>query len=125
MEIEIQTDLRVHDLIDLLKKKCAIQDIREIDSVNYGEGYDFTYEEFPLRLYDDNRSDLVRVDTEFVSGKISWNESFEKVLQTMKGKGLLRIEIDRHNQYLKSKREKISSDIESFLIAEGFRTSLK
>ena len=63
--IKIATDLRVKDLLPYMQEIEKMWFSHEIDSVNYGEGYELKYMDLVLRLYDDIRSDAVLRDEEF------------------------------------------------------------
>lgn len=102
--LEIATDLRVKDLLPDLLGINGIEFSKEIDSVNYGEGFDLKYYGLDLRLYDDERSDAALADDDFRKGELTWDQVFEKVVKNSSGKGLLKIEIERHDKCSKDKQ---------------------
>lgn len=104
VQLEIVTDLRVKDLLPDLLDINGIEFSKEIDSVNYGEGFELKYNDLKLRLYDDERSDAALLDDDFRKGKLTWDQVFEKIVKNNIGKGLLKIEIDRHDNNPKDKQ---------------------
>lgn len=102
--LEIVTDLRVKEFLPNLLDIDGIKFLKEIDSVNCGEGYDLEYLDLELRLYDDERSDEVLHDLNFLSGKLTWDQVFEKVVEKNTGHGLLKLEING-NKRESSERE--------------------
>ena len=105
IHLEIKTDLRVKDLLPYILEVENIVFSYQIDSTNYGEGYELNFKDLELRLYDDDRSDETMMDLDFRTGKINWNEAFEKVVERKKGQGVLRIEVDRYEKHPEIQQE--------------------
>ena len=118
--IEILTDLRVKDLLPILLKIPGVTSSGEIDSVNYGEGFDLTYKNLDLRLYDDLRSYEVMGDIDFQIGELSWDEAFQRIALTNKGHACLTIEIDRYEKETKEIQSEIRLKILDILKENGF-----
>jgi hypothetical protein len=112
--IQILTDLRVKELLPILLEIPKLSFVKEIDSVNYGEGFDIKYGNLEIRLYDNQRSDEAMIDTEFLNGKINWDQAFEKVVNKFKGQVFLNIEIDRLDEQPKDERLDAATKISSF-----------
>jgi hypothetical protein len=112
--IQILTDLRVKELLPILLEIPKLSFVKEIDSVNYGEGFDIKYGNLEIRIYDNQRSDEAMIDTEFLNGKINWDQAFEKVVNKFKGQVFLNIEIDRLDEQPKDERLDAATKISSF-----------
>ena len=111
LELEIHTDRRVADLLPKLMKSRYCKDVTVVDSVNYGEGFDFLMMGVECRLYDDIRSDMTRQNQSFVNGDITWDEAFKVTLSSTKGQGCLTIEIDRHDKYPLDKQQRVRDEL--------------
>ena len=96
--IEIKTDNRVKEIVPHLLEIDGFILTGEIDSMNYGEGFDFKYKDLSIRLFDDERTDEVLADENFQTNKETYEEVFSRIVDTNKGETTLRIEIDRFDQ---------------------------
>jgi hypothetical protein len=123
--IQILTDLRVKELLPILLEIPKLSFVKEIDSVNYGEGFDIKYGNLEIRLYDNQRSDEAMIDTEFLNGKINWDQAFEKVVNKFKGQVFLNIEIDRLDEQPKDERLDAATKISSFLKERNYESSVE
>jgi len=122
--LRIITDLRVHDLINILKNVNGITNIRQIDSVNYGEGYDFEINDIPARIFDDIRSDMAVLDSDFIKGEIPWDQAFKRIMRRSEGNCYLTIEIDRHEIAPVGLRQASLDKVAAYLIDNGFMLKL-
>jgi hypothetical protein len=123
--IQILTDLRVKELLPILLEIPKLSFVKEIDSVNYGEGFDIKYGNLEIRLYDNQRSDEAMIDTEFLNGKINWDQAFEKVVNKFKGQVFLNIEIDRLDEQPKDERLDAAMKISGFLNERNYESSVE
>jgi hypothetical protein len=118
--LEIETDLRVKDLLPYLLEIEKMHFSYEIDSANYGEGYELIYMDVILRLFDDDRSDEAMIDEDFINGKITWTQAFQKVVEKNKGQAVLKIELDRLDRFPEIQQEAKKAIIDKLKI-DGFK----
>jgi hypothetical protein len=123
--IKVLTDIRAKELLPTLLKLPKLNVVKEIDSLNYGEGFDITYEGLEIRLYDDYRSDEVMSDAEFLNGKISWDQAFDKAIIKFRGKVSLNIEIDRHHNQTKELRMEAATALSNLLKTSNFELTVE
>jgi hypothetical protein len=123
--INIPTDKRTKELLSVLLQDPQISLSNQIDSVNYGEGYELKYKNLSFRLYDDERSDQVAIDIDFKEGLLNWDKTFEKIIKQNPGKGVLKIEIDRHNKTSKEMQMEALRVIEEILKKENFSIAIE
>ena len=92
--------MRVKSLLALLQKidgaKCHV--LQELDSLDYGEGYEIRIYGVVGRVYDDERSDEALTNADFINKKISWSEAMNEASKKLKGEVMLKIEIDRFSE---------------------------
>ena len=98
--IHVHTDMSVKDLLKVLQRikdaQCHV--LKEIDSVNYGLGFEIRIYGVKGRIYDDERSDEAMQDPDFVKNKISWSKAMKRAAKKLKGEVWLKIEIDRWSE---------------------------
>ena len=62
---KLNISFSLHELADELRKNSNISSLRQIDSLNYGEGYDFKFNEIDSRIYFDEKGDqclMIEID---------------------------------------------------------------
>jgi len=123
--INIPTDKRVKELLTVLLQDSQISLSSQIDSVHYGEGFELKYKNLFIRFFDDERSDQVRLDLDFREGRLNWDKAFEKIINQNRGKGVLKIEIDRHNEASKEIQMETTRIIEEVLKKENFSIAIE
>ena len=90
----IKTNLRVRDVATYFRGESGWQVLQEIDSVNYGEGYDLQYQSVKVRLYDSDRTEAVLVHPRVKSHE-NYQEIFVEAKKECAGRLFLYFEIDR------------------------------
>lgn len=121
--VSIQTDDRVHDIARLFDGHPDWVVLGEIDSVNYGEGYDLRFGDTPVRLFDTERSDEVLRDPRFKWGK-NWDTVFEDVVRRLQGKVSLWIEIDRYDETTAEPQEEAVVSTHELLTGAGYQVTI-
>jgi hypothetical protein len=83
-DLKIKTELTVHEMAENLKKYSDIKELHEIDSINYGDGYDFILNKVSCRLYNDEDSDnglIIEIDRHDNSAKTEQKEVTDLLTQ--------------------------------------------
>ena len=110
--------MRVKDLLKVLQDiegaQCHV--LQEIDSVNYGEGYEVRIYGVKGRIYDDERSDEAMLDPDFIESKISWSEAMDRAAKKLQGEVWLKIEIDRWSESKVEIQESVIKSIKKYLV---------
>ena len=123
--IEIKSDIRVVELLSILQSiedaKCHV--IHQIDSVNYGEGFEIRIYGVRGRIYDDDRSDVARQDEDFVAKEISWEEAMNRATKKMKDKVWLKIEIDRWSESKAEVQTSVLNSIKEHLMRKEYNVA--
>lgn len=118
--VTLRTDDRVRDVVPLFRQTEGVRIIREIDSANYGEGYDLEIGGVPARLYDDTRSDEAHADPQWKAGCCDWEEAFHHAARRLRGEAFLTFEIDRYDKHPEEARLRASQWIEQLLVTGGY-----
>jgi hypothetical protein len=120
--LSVKTDLRVHDIVKYFEGTPGWTIIHEIDSLNFGEGYDLDYVGVRVRLFDDERSDEVLAHPKFKIGN-NWDEIFAEVQKRMTGQVSLHFEINRHLQANQRKATEAVLSIIKILKSQGLEVT--
>ncbi|MFY9308964.1 MAG: hypothetical protein WAQ28_07935 [Bacteroidia bacterium] len=97
--IEIKTEQLVHEFVWIFNDKADIEIIKEIDSANYGIGFDLDVKGIPCRLYDESIINGIEFDNE---------------------DGCLKIEIDRLNSFTKEEQVNVANYLKDIITQSGF-----
>ena len=119
IRLEVKTDLRVKDFVQFFACEKDWKILGEIDSMNYGEGYDLTFNSVPVRLYDDLRSDAALQHPNYKLGK-NWDEIFELIVKEFRGNAYVNYEVDRYDTTPLQDQEKAMSSIIHIVRERGF-----
>ena len=97
--IEIKTEQLVHEFVWIFNNETGIEIIKEIDSVNYGIGFDLSVQNIPCRLYDESIANGIEYDKE----------------------GCLKIEIDRFNHFTENEQTNAADYIKGIIQQANFK----
>ncbi|MCA9405986.1 MAG: hypothetical protein KC684_05570 [Candidatus Omnitrophica bacterium] len=116
--ISVKTERSVHQLKDLLLKSKDWKLDKEVDSMNFGEGYDLYYLSVPVRLYDEERTDaaILRMNTR--GG--SWEDNFKTIQKEYKDQAVVEFVVDYDEKLSKNDVEKTTAVIKTLLLDNGF-----
>ncbi|MCA9399385.1 MAG: hypothetical protein KC618_06525 [Candidatus Omnitrophica bacterium] len=116
--ISVKTERSVHQLKDLLLKSKDWKLDKEVDSMNFGEGYDLYYLSVPVRLYDEERTDAAILRMNTCGG--SWEDNFKTIQKQYKDKAVVEVVVDYDEQCSKDEVEKTAGAIKNLLLKNGF-----
>ena len=120
--IGIRTDDRVEVIVSCFVDALNWELLGEIDSDNYGEGYDLLYKGMEVRLYDDERSDEA-LHQIYAGIFQDWEQAMEVAVAKMTGKVFLKFEVDRYDEFPSALRELAVVEIKKRLIECGYESA--
>ncbi len=118
--LQLRTDERVCNVVRHFERRAGWTIVREIDSANYGEGYDLLFGSVPVRLYDDQRSDEVMRRIARHAERTEWEREITEVARDMAGTVWLQFEIDRWNEATPEDRERAVENLRQSLLESGY-----
>ncbi len=98
--LKIKTDDRVARLAQIIAQNSRWRVVRELESLNYGEGFELSFQGLCATLHDSERSDEVYIEerTHGEFGYLRYEEVFSEVVERMRGQVELTIEFDRWDE---------------------------